>query len=79
MKTVIRKFEEKMIHTTDTTIGTESDYGKELVISIPFKGEMRIKAICIIGGDEGTCPSKVNLYRNEVNPDLSLLDDKKPV
>jgi len=50
-----------------------------LVISIPFKGEMRIKAICVIGGDSGTSPGKVSIYKNELNPDLNVFEDKKPV
>lgn len=40
---------------------------------------MRIKAICIIGGEDGTSPSKVFIYKNELNPDINIFEDKKPV
>jgi hypothetical protein len=35
----------------------ESSYGKDLVVFVPFQGEIRVKSIVIIGGHEGTAPS----------------------
>ena len=34
----------------------KSGYGKDMVIVIPFTCEVRIKAICFIGGDDGEAP-----------------------
>ena len=60
-------------------LGTESDYGPELVIYIPFKGEVRIKSICVAGAPDGMAPKKVKLYRNEDTIDINILEEKKPV
>ena len=37
----------------DATKSTESDYGPELIVYIPFSGEMRVKSICVIGDGDG--------------------------
>jgi hypothetical protein len=57
---------------------TESDYGPELVVFIPFKGEMRIKAICVIGGGDGECPARARLYKNVDTVDVNICEEKKP-
>jgi PITH domain len=54
IKNVIRPFEDKMNFTKGVT---QSGYGKDLVVFIPFNGEIKIKAICVIGGEDGTAPS----------------------
>jgi len=76
---VIRPFEKKLDHARDNTLGTESDYGPELVVFIPFKGEVRVKSICVCGAPDGMAPSKVKLYKNEETIDINILEEKKPV
>ena len=76
---MVRCFEEKLLHQHDETIGTESDSGTDLVVVIPFRGEMRIKSICVIGGPDGSAPSKLKLYKNESNVDADIADEKKPI
>lgn len=44
---------------------------------MPFQGEMRIKSICVVGGSDGTAPSKMKLYKNENNVDASICEEKK--
>ena len=58
---------------------TISGYGKDLVVFIPFNGEIKIKAICIIGGEDGTAPTKMKLYKNVEAVDINILEDMKPV
>jgi hypothetical protein len=58
---------------------TESGYGKDLVVYIPFNGEIKIKAICVIGGEEGSAPAKMKIYKNVEAVDINILEDKKPV
>lgn len=36
----------------------------ELLIKIPFVGTVNLKAICVIGGTDGTCPSKMRAFVN---------------
>ena len=50
-----------------------------MVVYIPFDGEIRVKSIIVIGGDEGTAPSKMKVYKNEQTVDISILEEKKPV
>ena len=80
IKRVIRKFEHKMIHREDPELlSTQSDYGPELVIVIPFDGEVSIKSICIIGAGGGNCPSRMRLYKNESTVDADICENKKCV
>jgi len=57
----------------------QSGYGKDLVVYIPFNGEIKVKAIIVIGGDEGTAPSKMKLYKNVSTVDINILEEKKPI
>ncbi len=56
-----------------------SGYGKDLVFYIPFNGEVKVKSILVIGGDEGSAPSKLKLYKNVEAVDISILEDMKPI
>jgi PITH domain len=49
------------------------------VVNIVFKGEVRVKSICICGAPEGMAPSRVYLYRNESVVDADIMNDKKPI
>jgi hypothetical protein len=57
----------------------QSGYGKDLVVFIPFDGEIKVKAIVVIGGDEGTAPSKMKLYKNVEAVDINIIEEKKPL
>ena len=46
---------------------------------MPFSGEFRIKAICVIGGEEGTAPAKMKIYKDVANVDINILEEKKPI
>lgn len=58
---------------------THSGYGKDLVVFVPFNGEIKVKAICVIGGEDGTAPARMKLYKNVEAVDISILEDKKPI
>jgi hypothetical protein len=49
------------------------------VVYVPFQGEIKVKAIIIIGGEGGTAPSKVKLYKDVEAVDINILEDKKPI
>ena len=57
----------------------QSGYGKDVVVFVPFTGEVRVKAVIVIGGDEGTAPSKMKIYKNETNVDINIIEEKKPL
>ena len=80
IRKVVRKLDHKMIHKEDPEqMSTQSDYGPELIISIPFDGECAIKSICIIGAGEGRCPTRMRLYKNETAVDADICENKKPI
>jgi len=45
----------------------ESDADEELLINIPFTGDVKLKGLIIIGGEEETHPSSVRLFKNRPN------------
>jgi len=45
----------------------ESDADEELLINIPFTGNVKLKGIIVIGGEEDTHPEKVRLFKNRPN------------
>ena len=79
IRTVIRSLEKKLDYAENDEMQTESDYGPDLVVFIPFKGEMRIKAINVIGEGGGQAPSRVKLYRNVDVCDADIMQDRKEV
>lgn len=54
IRSILRPLDEKMNFNDKVC---ESAYGKDLVVFVPFNGEIKIKAVIVIGGDEGTAPS----------------------
>ena len=53
-----------------------NDDDPELLINIPFYTQVAIKSMTLIGGEDGTAPSKVKMYVNATNPDFDLLEGK---
>ena len=75
-KNVIRPIENKL----DFSKGPlKSGYGKDMVLVIPFTCEVRVKCICLIGGDEGEAPITLKLYKNEEAVDVNIQEEKKCV
>ena len=75
----LRRFDDKHKFLQDATLSTESDYATELVVMIPFAGEIKLKSICVAGGVDGRAPSKMKVYKNEECCDFNIIEDKKPV
>ena len=68
----IFKDKEDMLDKTNFCESNEDD--PELLINIPFYTHVAIKSMKLIGGEDGTAPSKVKLYVNSTNPDFDLLE-----
>ena len=43
-----------------------------MVVVIPFTCEVRVKGICLIGGDDGEAPSTLKVYKNEEVVDIDI-------
>ena len=41
-----------------------SDADEELLFNIPFTGNVKLKGLIVMGGEEGTHPAKVRLFKN---------------
>jgi hypothetical protein len=59
-KKVFKPFEERLNFTNYV----ESDCDPELLFNIPFTGNIKLKAIRIIGPDDDSHPKIVKLYKN---------------
>ncbi|KAH9406416.1 PREDICTED: PITH domain-containing protein 1-like [Rhagoletis zephyria] len=67
-KTVFKPWEERM----DMEKFVESDCDEELLFKIPFTGNVKLKGLIIIGGEDETCPKHIKIYKNR--PDMSFDD-----
>lgn len=72
---LIYKSIEKM-HDKDHFVCSNED-DPELLFYIPFKSQVDIKSMTMIGGENGTAPLHIKLYTNQENPDFSLLEQNK--
>ena len=41
-----------------------SDADEELLFNIPFTGNVKLKGLIVMGGEDGTHPAKVRLFKN---------------
>ncbi|ELR13777.1 thioredoxin family Trp26 family protein [Acanthamoeba castellanii str. Neff] len=62
----------------DRTAVVESDTDEQLIIHIPFTASIKLKAINIIGGADGTSPGKLKAWINREDIDFSSVDDVAP-
>lgn len=51
----------------------------ELLLHIPFDGELKVKAITVIGGPAGTSPASVKLFLNRDDLDFGMVQEMQPV
>ncbi|KAI9578658.1 PITH domain-containing protein GA19395 [Glossina fuscipes] len=59
-KRVFRPYENRL----DTTQFVKSDSDEELLFNIPFTGNIKLKGIIIIGGNDESHPNKMRLFKN---------------
>ena len=73
-KTIIKKKENML----DRTMFTESnDDDSEFIIHIPFKSQVKLYSMIMIGGEDGTSPAQVKLFANAKQVDFDM-DENKP-
>uniref|UniRef100_A0A7N0TJB0 PITH domain-containing protein n=1 Tax=Kalanchoe fedtschenkoi TaxID=63787 RepID=A0A7N0TJB0_KALFE len=77
VKSVFRAWE----HRLDSSGGyLESNEGDpELIVFIPFTSDVKLKSISIVGGADGTSPSKMRAFINRDGIDFSDAQSMQPV
>eukprot|EP00746_Dinoflagellata_sp_MGD_P058175 gnl/MRDRNA2_/MRDRNA2_249472_c0_seq1.p1 gnl/MRDRNA2_/MRDRNA2_249472_c0~~gnl/MRDRNA2_/MRDRNA2_249472_c0_seq1.p1 ORF type:complete len:207 (+),score=44.38 gnl/MRDRNA2_/MRDRNA2_249472_c0_seq1:42-662(+) len=74
-KKVFRPYDTRL---DDTKLVESPEGDPELMIVVPFTSPVKLASVIIIGGDEGTSPSKVRLYINREGLDFSSVADVEP-
>ncbi|KAI7690185.1 hypothetical protein SSS_00123 [Sarcoptes scabiei] len=67
-RTVFKPWEERL--NFDTFV--ESDCDEELLFKIPFTGNVKLKGVIVIGGEDESHPSRLRIYKNR--PDMTFDD-----
>ena len=75
-KNVFRSWSQRL-QDLDVPLDSNED-DAELLITIPFNGAVKIKAISIIGGSVGASPAKLKAYTNRNDLDFSTVADMAP-
>ncbi|XP_023348164.1 PITH domain-containing protein CG6153 isoform X2 [Eurytemora carolleeae] len=71
-KKVFKPYEARL----DRREWVESDADEELLFNIPFTGSVKLKGLIILGGEDGTHPKMVRLFKNR--PNMSFSDAEGP-
>ncbi len=76
-KHVFRAWAERLQDPATPLDSNEDD--AELLITIPFNGAVKVKAISIIGGNDGSSPARLKAYTNRHDLDFAAVADMAPV
>ena len=76
-KHVFRAWPERLQDPAIPLDSNEED--AELLITIPFNGAVKVKAISIIGGRDGSSPARLKAYTNRNDLDFAAVSDMAPV
>eukprot|EP01113_Clastostelium_recurvatum_P045257 TRINITY_DN7753_c0_g1_i2.p1 TRINITY_DN7753_c0_g1~~TRINITY_DN7753_c0_g1_i2.p1 ORF type:complete len:214 (+),score=51.79 TRINITY_DN7753_c0_g1_i2:35-643(+) len=76
VRNVFRPWEDRLDRTRFMD-SNEDD--PELLVHIPFTGVVKLKSIVVIGGEDGTAPSKMRVFTNRDDIDFSTVNDVVPV
>ena len=76
-KNVFRAWSQRL-QVPDTPLDSNED-DAELLVTIPFNGAVKIKAISVIGGSDGASPSRLRAYTNRNDLDFATVADMAPI
>lgn len=76
-KHVFRSWAERLEDPAVPLDSNEDD--AELLITIPFNGAVKVKAVSVIGGSDGSSPSRLRAYTNRNDLDFAAVADMAPV
>lgn len=75
-KRVFKPWAQRLDFSTAPLESNEDD--PELLIHVPFDGQVVLKAICVIGGTDGTSPSRLKVFTNRDDLDFGGAADMAP-
>eukprot|EP01094_Clydonella_sp_ATCC50884_P019742 TRINITY_DN3929_c2_g1_i1.p1 TRINITY_DN3929_c2_g1~~TRINITY_DN3929_c2_g1_i1.p1 ORF type:complete len:210 (+),score=83.28 TRINITY_DN3929_c2_g1_i1:172-801(+) len=74
IRRVFKPFDQRM----DRELFVESDADEQLLVHIPFTGQVKVKSICVGGGPEGTHPSRMKVWVNKEHMDFEAAEGSEP-
>ncbi|KAK6944871.1 PITH domain [Dillenia turbinata] len=77
VKSVFKAWEQRLSTSEDKLESNDGD--PELIVFIPFTSDVKIKSISIVGGADGTSPSKMRVFINREGIDFSDAQNMQPV
>ncbi|XP_055960259.1 uncharacterized protein LOC126662573 isoform X2 [Mercurialis annua] len=69
VKSVFKAWEQRLDFSGEHLVSNDGD--PELLLYIPFSPDVKIKSIAIVGGPDGTSPSKMRAFVNRESIDFS--------
>uniref|UniRef100_A0A0D6QX95 PITH domain-containing protein n=1 Tax=Araucaria cunninghamii TaxID=56994 RepID=A0A0D6QX95_ARACU len=77
VKAVFKSWDHRLDNSSECLESNEDD--PELIVYIPFTSDVKIKSISVIGGTEGTSPSRMRAFINRDGIDFSDAQEMAPV
>ncbi|KAH0460022.1 hypothetical protein IEQ34_010685 [Dendrobium chrysotoxum] len=77
IKSVFKAWDRRLDNSEGFLESNEGD--PELLVFIPFTSDVKIKSISVVGGAEGTSPSKMRAFINRDGIDFSDAQNMQPV
>ena len=74
---VFRSWDRRLERPTRPLASNEDD--PELLVHVPFTGNVKIKAVTVIGGSDETAPSSLRVFVNREDLDFAAVADLPPV
>jgi hypothetical protein len=77
LKNIFRPWDQRLARDVEPLHSDEDD--PELLLSIPFTSDVKIRTIMIIGGPDGSSPSRMSVFTNREGLDFESVADLPPV
>ncbi|GAX83831.1 hypothetical protein CEUSTIGMA_g11255.t1 [Chlamydomonas eustigma] len=74
---IFKPWDQRLQPTVRPLCSNEDD--PELLIHVPFDGAVKLKAIAVVGGLEGSAPAHLKVFINRDDVDFSLAETATPV
>ena len=73
VKQTIRPLNERLDFRENPALSMKADLDYDMVVRVQFNSEVKVKAIKVAGGPDGTSPNTLRIYKNEATPDFDII------